>query len=559
MYNFNTLAQLCYEGGIRHVVLSPGSRVAPLALSFTREKRWRVHNIAQEHRAGFVALGLSQQSGAPTLLLCTSGSAPLHYMPAVAEAFYRQVPLLIITADRPEEWIGQQDGQTIPQRNIYEPLIKYSYQCPDLLAAPYRSAQLWHMQRIFNEALTYSSTSPAGPVHINIPLRTPLYTLAKKAPTLRRTHFVLHTQTTLMPQSWHLLEDTLHKYKKVLLLAGQMMFDKNIQRPLQTFCETFHIPLLADILSNLHGISQSIRGADLFLRKDMKHLRPEVLISFGGAVFSKHVKTFLRTNPPRLHFHLSTAMQPPADTLQNLTHHIPIEPSQFFLEAQEKISVLKRRTFYTSWKQEEEKARTSVHQILKNVEFGQFRAVQMIVEALPRHSYLHVANSMPVRYVNYVGLSVAQEGVEVWANRGTCGIEGSLATAIGAARASQFTQHTLCIGDISCAYDLGALEDVPSNLKIVVFNDAGGGIFRLLEGASTQPECEAHFVMPHKHSFAALAEAYRILYMHASTTQQLKENLQQFFSPTLRKTAILEVQSSPQIDKKVFGQVIGKW
>ena len=166
------IAEICARKGVENVVLSPGSRCAPLTIAFARHPKLTVRTVSDERAAAFIALGMAQTTGKPTVLICTSGTAALNYAPAVAEAFFLQVPLLVLTADRPPEWIDQLDGQTIRQQQVYGQHIKRSFDFPVALENP---DAVWHTERMVSEALNEAVAYPAGPVHINVPLREPFY------------------------------------------------------------------------------------------------------------------------------------------------------------------------------------------------------------------------------------------------------------------------------------------------------------------------------------------------------------------------------------------------
>ena len=166
------IAHICYKHGIENVIISPGSRSAPLTLAFARHENLNCKVVADERSAAFVALGIAQQTGKPVVLICTSGSAAYNYAPAIAEAYFQQIPLLVLTADRPPEWIDQLDGQTIRQNNIYGKHVKESYTLPVDLS---HKDAIWHVGRIVSEAINLSKTYPFAPVHINAPFREPFY------------------------------------------------------------------------------------------------------------------------------------------------------------------------------------------------------------------------------------------------------------------------------------------------------------------------------------------------------------------------------------------------
>ena len=559
--NMYEIAALCAEAGMRHVITSPGSRSAPLSLAFARQKDIETHTVPHEGSAAFQALGLAMSTGKVVGLVCTSGTAGLHYAPALAEAREQEVPLLVFTADRPPEWIDQQDGQTIPQNHMYGPLVKRSYVFPDLVATEkaIASDQQWHARRLISEAMSMCCLPPAGPVHVNVPLRPPLYEAQSDSPRQLVVQRHLSYERVLGAKGWSEIQEILDTYPKILLIGAQYALDRNVTRRMDDFCTHHHIPALGDILSNLHELPHLHRHMDLYLDESQEELRADVLISFGGILLSKAVKSFFRSYPPRFHLRLWPQDRPPADPLQSITHHVPLSASHFFLHAHTHIAPRhkKARLRYRSlWEKIEQKTTQQLHHSLENSSFGQFKAMKMILGVLPHHAYLHLGNSMPIRYAQYLGLGPRQDAIEVFANRGTCGIDGCLSTAVGVCKSSTYVPNVLLIGDISFLHDQGALmsSPLPSNLRIVLFNDHGGGIFRLLP-AREQPECESSFVSPQHYSIKALALAYGLSHAQANTQDQLSVELPRFLRPSPR-AQLLEIETDPKVDQVVFEQLI---
>ena len=463
-YRIQTIISACRSAKVEHVVVSPGSRSAPLSLGFARTKNMQIHSVVHEGSAAFVALGLALYTGNSVVLICTSGSAGLHYTAAIAEAFYQEAPLLVLTADRPAAWIGQQDGQTLPQTGMYGSLVKNSFNLPELHSSTHKEDQ-WHIRRTMSDALLLTQLLPAGPVHVNVPLRPPLYasTVATEEDVLPQ-RYCLPYERVLLPKSWQCIQDLFQKYKKVLVLCGQSAFDKNISRRVDDFLQQQSIPLLGDVLSNLHGLSCLVRYGELFLGELDRSLQPDLLISFGNHILSKATKSFLRRYPPKAHLRLYPYDLPSSDPLQCLTHQVPLTASHFFLDAKANLPPSHRRAraaFLKRWQEADKVARSQLEEKLLDVPFCQFRAVQIILSQLPHHIHLHLGNSMPVRYVNYLSLSSEQEGVEVFANRGTCGIDGCLSTSIGVCKGSDYVLNVLLIGDISFLHDQGGLLNSP--------------------------------------------------------------------------------------------------
>ena len=536
----NDIAALCAQQGIREAILSPGSRNAPLTLAFTRHPNIRTRTISDERSAAFIALGMAQQLQQPVVLICTSGTAAYNYAPAVAEAFFQQVPLLLLTADRPPEWIDQLDGQTIRQQNIYGAHVKKAWQFPADLRHP--DAQ-WQVNRSLNEAINLSRQFPAGPVHINIPLREPFYPAEGErwyySEDLRSIES-WSPSYSLSNHQWSQLEQEWKRFGRKLIVGGQQLTNNVLLKQLQQTARVQKIPIVADIISNLHGIESAIRLQDSFLSRsnepELEALQPELLITFGKSVISKNLKLFLRKYQPKAHWHLQAAGEV-ADTFQNLSRVIPMEPSRFFMElnnrgikGEEKIK--EQKTYRREWlahQEESERAAASFFGSSEN--WGEFSAVQACLQQLPDHYKLHLANSTSVRYANFIGLNASQKQVEVLANRGTSGIDGSTSTALGAALADKRPQ-LLITGDMAFFYDRNALWNnyLPPNLRIMVLNNHAGGIFRLIKGPGEQAELEEYFETRQPLTAAATAREFGMQYFHCNNKEALEAALPGFLS-----------------------------
>ncbi|MET7258541.1 2-succinyl-5-enolpyruvyl-6-hydroxy-3-cyclohexene-1-carboxylic-acid synthase [Dyadobacter fermentans] len=518
------MAEICYQQGIRHVVISPGSRSAALTLAFARHGGFQAHVCTDERSAGFIALGMAQQIDSPVVLICTSGSAAYNFAPAVSEAFFQQIPLLVLTADRPKEWQHQYDGQTIYQTGIFGQHVKRSFE----VSPDYQHSDVqWAINRVTNEAINLASIAPNGPVHINVPIREPFYPVAGEDFNASGAVRIIHRQENevVWPQAvWEELLDEWEAASKILIAGGQGKPDAALNRVLDRIIEEWQIPVLGDCIANLSG-KEIIRHHDLFLGADgAENLRPDLLITFGMSFLSKEFKQFIRKNPPRYHWNISEDAFL-ADPFQSVTRDIPGKATVFFENLFEKLdyqsfvenSDLGHDTsYYSFWVQNERKARQKKHEMLKNLSsFGDLTLLDCIFKYVKNKYQLHISNSMSVRYANV--LATENEWSGVFANRGTSGIDGCLSTAIGAARVNG--QPTLLVvGDVAFLYDRNGLliDNLPQNLKIVVLNNAGGNIFRMIDGPGNLPELETFFETRHSFSARRSCEDSGIAYFRVS-------------------------------------------
>lgn len=530
------MAEICFQQGIRHVVISPGSRSAALTLAFVRHGGFQAHVCIDERSAGFIALGMAQQIDSPVILICTSGSAAYNFAPAVSEAFFQQIPLLVLTADRPKEWQHQYDGQTIYQTGIFGQHVKRSFE----ISPDYQHPDVpWAINRITNEAVNLASIAPNGPVHINVPIREPFYPSSGEDFRASDRVRVIKRQENeaIWPQTvWEELLDEWEDASKILIAGGQGKPDSALNTVLIRINEEWQVPVLGDCIANLSG-SEFIRHHDLFLgTKGTENLRPDLLITFGMSFLSKEFKLFIRKNPPKYHWHLGEDAFL-ADPFQSVTRDIPGKAATFFEKLFEKLdyqsfvenSDLGHDTaFHALWLQNERNARQNKHEIAGNLTmFSDLTLLNSIFKGTKLQFQLHIANSMSVRYANL--LATENEWSGVFANRGTSGIDGCVSTAIGAARVTG-KATLLIVGDVAFLYDRNGLliENLPQNLKIVVLNNAGGNIFRMIDGPGSLPELETFFETRHSFSARRTCEDSGIAYFRVSDKEGPESSIQEF-------------------------------
>ncbi|KAA9345991.1 2-succinyl-5-enolpyruvyl-6-hydroxy-3-cyclohexene-1-carboxylic-acid synthase [Adhaeribacter soli] len=538
------IAEICARHELKNVVLSPGSRCAPLTIAFARHPEMQVKTVSDERAAAFIGLGMAQISGKASVLVCTSGTASYNYAPAVAEAFYQQIPLLVFTADRPQEWIDQLDGQTIRQTNIYGQHIKKSFNFPPDLQ---HKDAIWHANRMVSEAINLAHAFPAGPVHINIPLREPFYpnpdevfSYSKDLKIIRETE----NDFTLSDKQAANLTEGLKQFRKVLVVPGQQMPDKELEQAISTFCAGNDTVLVSDIISNCFP-EKAITHHDVFLTAKnpaTEQLQPDLVITFGKSVISKNLKLFLRKSHGLQHWHIQPAGEV-ADTFQALTTIIRCQPISFFSQVKiENGTENSEKPFSALWQKQNARAEVFLQQFFLNKPFNEFSAYWYAMLALPENSLLHVANSMAVRYANLLGLP-ANRNITVIANRGTSGIDGCTSTTVGnALESGKIT--TLFTGDLAFFYDRNGLwhNYLPGNLRIIIFNNQGGGIFRLIDGPANQPELDEFFETRQLLQAENTAKDFGMRYFKCETEEELAQILPQFYENT--GAAILEIMTN---------------
>ncbi|PZX61307.1 2-succinyl-5-enolpyruvyl-6-hydroxy-3-cyclohexene-1-carboxylate synthase [Algoriphagus ratkowskyi] len=543
------LVAICAKKGISNVILSPGSRCAPLTLAFARHPDIHARSISDERSAAFIAMGIAQQLEQPVALVCTSGSAALNYFPAIAEAFFQQIPLLILTADRPSEWIDQYDGQTIFQPDVYGKHVKGSFQFPDSSSNP---DQLWHSSRIVNEAINLANQFPAGPVHINIPLREPFYPEVNEQlvfPEKPRVFSVLKSKTIPTDESLVQFKNRLEIVQKIVIISGQQRPNAQLQILVDNLSKDLNVVIVTDTISNLQS-DQTINLHDHWLGNEAisEELKPDLIISFGKSVISKSLKLFLRKTQAS-HWHV----QPDGmakDTFLRLTRNIGTSPA-FFLHWLNQNLGVQNADYYQAWHTLEKSVAENLPQILNKETFGEYSALAFCLSQTPSHSKIHVANSMAVRYLNLLG----KRNQEVICNRGTSGIDGSNSTAVGCT----FTTKeivTLITGDMAFFYDRNAFwhNYTFANLRIILLNNHAGGIFRLIDGPKNQPELEEYFETRQNLTAQHLATEFGFFYSKVVNQEELEASLEDFYEDSLH-SKILEIETSSPLNAEILKSV----
>ena len=546
------IAEICARHGITDVVLSPGSRSAPLTLAFARHPDLTVRVVPDERAAAFIGLGIAQAQRRAVALVCTSGTAGLNYAPAVAEAYFQQIPLVIFTADRPPEWIDQLDGQTIRQHNLYGAHAKGAFEFPVDTSHPDAK---WFSARLINEAINLAQAAPAGPVQVNVPLREPFYPKAGEEIGYEKDVKIIREDSDplFIKKGNSKLLAEINNANRILVVVGQRPSDE-LLAAMPVFAIKSKAVVVADIISNV-SVS-AITNQDIFLaglsEAKQQDLRPDLLITFGQSLISKSLKLFLRKVKPALHWHIQAQGEAP-DTFRTLTDIIRMEPHDFFQyvagcdekQADEQL---------INWQQVSDRANGFLTKffVAEGYRFNEMVVFRRITVELARNTALHLANSMAVRYANILGIPQGKH-IEVFANRGTSGIDGCTSTAVGAALAQPHRPVVLLTGDMAFFYDRNAFwHNYPTpNLRVVLFNNHGGGIFRMIDGPRQQPELDEFFETRQALTAENTARDFNLRYFPVSSFDELEAALSVFFAPE-GGAAILEIFTDSKTNAAYF-------
>ncbi len=539
------LAAILKSRGIRYLVVSPGSRNAPIISVFCGSGDFECLSIVDERSAAYFALGLAQQQQQAVAIACTSGTAALNYAPAIAEAYYMQIPLLVLTADRPPEWVDQGDGQTIRQLGIFDNHLRKSVQLPHQIR---NETDIWYNDRLISEALNAIFYPVPGPVHINIPFAEPLYGFDNQLHTKPKDVVLQQPEKQFDESQIVTLADKINDSKRLMLLVGQMKPNNKLNSLLNAFSAFPNVVVLTETTSNMYGERfHSCIDRSLSCMENLNTYRPDFLITMGNAVVSKRIKSYLRTSPIQYHWHIAEHAEL-VDSYMQLTDLIMLNETKFL----EQLLPFVRKidsNFADSWKQLKDVGRNRHTNILKEAPYSDMKIMEFIFGKIDKEMIIHLANSTPVRYAQ---LFEQNEGIQFFSNRGTSGIDGSISTAAGFAFASE-NLNLVITGDLSFFYDSNALwnQHLPQNLKIVLVNNGGGGIFRFIEGPSTTGLLEKYFEAAHQTTAEGIAQSFGLNYFAASDLESLHKQWDKFINEN-SSAAVLEIQSPAHLSGEVL-------
>jgi 2-succinyl-5-enolpyruvyl-6-hydroxy-3-cyclohexene-1-carboxylate synthase len=508
----------------------------------------RCHSIVDERSAAYVALGMAKALDEPVGLSCTSGTAALNYAPALAEAYYQEVSLIAITADRPAALIDQREGQAIRQNQIFANYVRKSVTLPE---EPESDMALAFNRRLVSEAFYAAVEAPRGPVHINVPLKEPLYEEIDYAEAEKEQAIRLYSAKAEQPkETLSGITDRFNGFHRIMILAGVLKPDSELLNSLHVLSNFPQVVVFSERTSNLPG-ENFFHFTDRLLNttsaEERSLLAPDLLITIGTDVVSKQIKKFLRNDPPRAHWHVGSSASF-IDTFQALTDVIPMEPDLFFSLLGKQAE--KRPADYQSqWNRIRQKNQSRHDTFLAKVGWSDLKAFEILLNHIPEASVLHLGNSSPVRYAM---LFPPHKHVTYYANRGTSGIDGVLSTAVGFAFVTK-QLNTVILGELSAFYDSNAFwnQEFPRNLKTVIINNQGGGIFRIIPGPDTTGVLETFFETRQEMNIKGLAAMYSIPYWKATDENSLKQAMEQVYHPDTG-AAVLEIRTPGEQNGKIL-------
>lgn len=528
------LAATCRAFGIQTVVFSPGSRNAPLVHAFKQLNDLECLVLPDERAAAFFALGIAQQTGVPVALCCTSGSAVANYLPAITEAHYQKIPLVVLSADRPTQWIDKGDGQTIRQQRIFGDFVRDELQLEPFLERTVPN----EVQDRIRQILCSSLFPEPGPVHINVPLEEPLY-VPFSIPSLAIEKLPSLPECV---ENWDEIRQEWGNAKCKLILTGIISDGGLISDAVNRLAEDTSVVVLAETTSNLNG-QNIIHGTDRLLAtmlpEDEEKFKPELVVTLGNAIISKKIKALVRAwKVPHWHVSMSDENM---DTFGTLARTIQSSASDFIHQMQQSAPV--ESDYQRKWKQCELLTEDFHQEYMANAPFSDLKAYQIILDYTPDYTNVQMGNSAAVRYLQlYPPIST----LVYHGNRGVSGIDGSVSTAAGAAwvNAKAEVNTLLLCGDMSFIYDSNALwtKHLTPAFRIAVVNNGGGGIFRIIEGPSGSNHLEEFFEADVAVSIEHLCKAFNVNYYYADSEDALHNVMPLYLYPQENdRPALLEV------------------
>ena len=550
--NVNILTSLLLEYGVSDAVVCPGSRNAPIVHNLSVCEAIRCRPVTDERSAAFYALGLAIATRRPTVVCVTSGSALLNVMPAVAEAAYQHVPLVVISADRPQQWIDQLDGQTIPQSDALGRFVRKAVQLPE----PHNDEERWLCRRLVNEAMHLATCRLGAPVHINVPISEPLFEFnIEQLPQLSRFNNI--KRAAIKDASMD-MPDAFHDATRPMIVIGQLAHGTVSHETIRSLSEKYVV--MSEPLSNPSYMTIHFDEAIRYIVSDNSSINddeddktayyPDYVVYVGDTLVSKPARRFLRNAkaPSCLITPDAADIHDPLMTLTDIVECDTDSINALLASLCDAPDTDERCRFHDRWQSFLDAC--AAHADAYAPEYSQMATVKYFEEQLADLDIdicVHYANSSAVR------LACIYAQHYVWCNRGVNGIEGSLSTAAGFSLATH--DMTVCvIGDLSFFYDQNALwnSNLRGNLRIILLNNRGGGIFRQLPGLSDSPAADDLVMASHENTAQGICTQNDIGYMSAKNMDEMQIGIVTLLTRESERPMLLEVFTDSNDDVKAL-------
>jgi 2-succinyl-5-enolpyruvyl-6-hydroxy-3-cyclohexene-1-carboxylate synthase len=546
--NVNILTALLVAHGVRHAVVCPGSRNAPIVHNLNECPDIACYPVTDERSAGFYALGMSQALTKPVcvkepVVVCvTSGTALLNLAPAIAEAYYQRWPLVVISADRPPQWIDQLDGQTLPQPDALGRFVAKAVSLPE----PRDEEERWYCNRLVNEALLKSREG--FPVHINVPIAEPLFSFTTQAlPAQRKIELIGSLMNNRLFRETFL--SAFFQARKPMVIVGQTYFDDSCMA-----ADLYEIGAYAVVLSEslTNTVERCHFDEVLPLLEGDDSYKPDFILYLGGTLVSKRLKRFIRGLSDVSVWSVSEdgAVY---DTFMHLTGIIKgsvYEATVLLMDAIEQSTATHTETFVERWNRLLQRA--CAHADAYEPAYSQMAAVKWFErrieeKKISKKASFHYANSTAIRLANIYACHY------VYCNRGVNGIDGSLSTAAGFSLVKDDTVYCV-IGDLSFFYDQNALwnQNLKGNFRVLLLNNGKGGIFNMLPGLEQSPVRDSFVAASHQTSAEGICQQNHVVYLRADDMEQMQKGIETLLSLESDRPVLLEVFTNASEDESAY-------
>lgn len=557
------LTNILKAHGVRTAIVSPGARSSTIVESLAQSAEIEVRSVIDERSAAFIALGIAEVTREPVALVCTSGSAVLNYAPAISEAYYRHLPLIVISADRERMWVDQNEGQMIRQAGVLANIVKASYDLPPLRPEADLSGE-WHCDRLVNDAMLKAMSQPRGPVHINVQIS--LRPEKESGLSYRRPEPGIITAMTaeneLKVSRVRELSRELASPRKVMVVAGFMAPDKRLNQALAKLAAKPNVIVMAEPLANLHNpmFVNSVDSALYALAGQPGGIpaeaQPDVVITLGGSILSAPLKKWLRKlDNCRVinvgHEHGVT------DCFRSLTMNIETDPGVFMQQLASAMQPHNEPSDYSDlWQHAARRGESLLASAVARSPWCEMKAMSVISALMPRNWNIQLSNGLTVRYFSLLNNGRFHR---CSCNRGVSGIDGCSSTAIGASLAYKASATLLVSGDMCALYDISAFASgqMTPRLKMVVIDNGGGGIFHFSQTTRTLNCAEECLISPPgmKLPLAELAKGFGLRYFEATDEKTLRSQWSEFAAES-SQPALMRIVTDGALDAERLSEFL---
>lgn len=554
--NVQIIVALLKKYLIKHVVISAGTRHTPLVYSLEHDAFFECYSIVDERSASFFAIGLIEELREPVAICCTSGTAAANYVSAANEAFYQQLPLLILTADRNHYYMFQQEEQMIPQDNLYSDV------CNKVVTLPHvrDDKDFWYCSRLVNEALLELNHRELGPVHINYvvendyPIKQGI--IKFEAETLPDVRKIDRLTLEDSEKKWKQKAQKLLKSKILIIYGQQGPLTMEEAQYVEVFCQKYNCVISSDILSNLHSryCIPTFTVTRCLTVDEFNLLCPDIVITMNGHTVSEIKSRLIELEKRFEHWHVS-GKGDVSDPFKCLPDVIECSPIMFFRKFSELAEMSSMgKSYYNLWIDAFRRIGNAGSLMDETIDYSAVYATQQYLKNIPENSLIHIANSNSIRLANYFKI---HDSVNVYCNRGAHGIDGSMSSFIGQSYVSKKLSFLL-IGDLSFFYDMNALWNkyVCNNVRILVVNNSGGGIFHNYPGERNVPTINRHIAAEHHTSVKGWAEAIGFKYLYSMNKKEFDSVIADMFVKESETPIIMEVFTDKDVDTMAMNQLL---